>query len=62
MTHNGTHLFLRREVVHNVEQLANFFGCLALDHVRDGFAPNVAAISRYFSSRKYAWDVRTATT
>ncbi len=45
MAHNETHLFFRREVVDNVEQFANFLGCLALDHVRDGFATNIAAFS-----------------
>lgn len=46
MTHNETHLFFRRKVVHNVEELADLLGGLPFDHVRDGFAPDVTANAR----------------
>lgn len=35
------YLFLRGEVVHNVEQLSDFLRSLALDHVCNGFAPDI---------------------
>jgi hypothetical protein len=34
-------LLFGREVVDDVEELANFFRCLSLDHVRDGLTTNV---------------------
>ena len=36
------HLLLRREVVDNVEELADLLRGLALDHVRHGFATNIS--------------------
>ena len=36
------YLLLRRKVVYNIEELANLFRCLALDHVRHGFATNIS--------------------
>jgi len=38
-----TRLFLRSEVVDNVEELPNLFKGLSLDHVEDSFASNIAA-------------------
>ena len=40
--HRATHLFLRSEVVDNVEELPNLFRGLSLDHVGDSFASNIA--------------------
>ena len=37
-----TNLFLRGEVVHDVEELPNLLRGLALDHIGDGLAPNIA--------------------
>ena len=38
----GTYLFLRREVVDDVEQFADFLRGLALDHVRHCLATDIA--------------------
>ena len=40
----STDLFFRREVVDDVEELANLLGRLALDHVRHRLAADVAMI------------------
>ncbi len=40
------YLFFRSEVIDNVEELANFFGSLSLNHVGNGFAANIPVISR----------------
>jgi hypothetical protein len=37
-----THLLLRSKVVHDVEQLTDFFWCLSLDHVGYRFAAHIA--------------------
>ena len=37
-----THLFLRGEVVNDVEELPDLFRGLALDHVSDGLTPDIA--------------------
>ena len=51
MTTSATHVLLldlgfllRREVVNNVEELADLLGRLALDHVRNGLATNIAVV------------------
>jgi hypothetical protein len=36
------YLFLRGEVIYDVEQFPDLFGCLALDHVGDSLAAHVA--------------------
>ena len=40
--HEATHLFLGSEVVHNVEELADLFRSLTLDHVSNRLAADVA--------------------
>lgn len=35
------YLFFGGEVVYNVEELSDFLRSLALDHVRNGFAPDI---------------------
>lgn len=37
-----SYLFLRGEVVYDVEQFPDFLGCLALDHVGDSLTAHVA--------------------
>ena len=37
----GRYLFLRGEVIYDVEQLPNLFRCLALDHVGHSLAAHV---------------------
>ena len=44
------YLLFWREVVHDIEQLADLFCRLALDHVRDGFTANVP-VDRGISTR-----------
>ena len=39
----ATYLLLRGEVVDDVEEFPDLFRGLALDHVGDGFAPDIAA-------------------
>ena len=46
----GTYLLLRREIIHDVEEFADLFGCLTLDHVRDGLATNITAYRLSFAS------------
>ena len=38
-----TRLFLRSEVIDDVEELHDFFRGLPLDHIGDSFASNIAA-------------------
>ena len=45
------HLLLRREVVDNVEELADLLRGLALDHVRDCLASNIAIIDKLVKKR-----------
>ena len=40
--YHDTYLLLGREVVHDVEELADLLGRLALDHIRHSLAANVA--------------------
>jgi hypothetical protein len=40
------YLLLGSEVVHNVEKLADFFGCLAFDHVGNSFATDITIADR----------------
>lgn len=35
-------LLLRSEIVHDVEELPDLFGRLALDHISDSLAPHIA--------------------
>jgi hypothetical protein len=42
----ATHLLLGREVVDDVEELADLFGGLALDHVGNSLASDIAAEAR----------------
>ena len=41
-TRQATHLFLGGEVVNNVKELPNLFRGLALDHVSNGLASDIA--------------------
>jgi len=34
-------LLLRGEIVHDVEELPNLFGCLTLDHISDSLAAHI---------------------
>ena len=41
-TRRATYLLLRSEIVYNVEELPDLLRGLALDHIGDGLAPDIA--------------------
>ena len=50
-TRPKTYLLLRSEVIDDVEEFANLLGRLALDHVRNRLAANVAVANPFSTKR-----------